>query len=160
MISSAHVFEPQQEWTEHDTHLESGNRELQTADSSVDTCYCPIGKPAPCPPTEEEFVEVFNKDVHFLVDEKKLTLVTCVENVAGVIQTNLECYSYNNNTDCGEDQECLYNTSVALGTPGFWLVWFEAGQFGDSKYCYAVCLVSKFHSHNQLTSFQIPLVST
>jgi hypothetical protein len=93
----------------------------------MDTCYCPIGEPEERPPTEEEFLETYDEEVRFLVDDKKLTLVTSVEDVVEVVP---ECFS---NEDCGAGEECFWNTCVPLplNSPEIRLIWF-----GDGTLCY------------------------
>jgi hypothetical protein len=43
-----------------------------------------FGEPKECPLTEEEFQETYDEEVHCLIDDKKLTSVTSVEDVVEV----------------------------------------------------------------------------
>ena len=59
--------------------MNSFTRELQDSEGTTSQCYCPVGNPEARPPTEEEFKEVYNKNIEFLRAEGNITSIVAVE---------------------------------------------------------------------------------
>jgi len=105
-----------QEWFLEGTALLHHNRVLQSAETSLNECYCPIGEPAERLPTIEELQTVFDDNVQFLVKDGTLTSVSSVTEIVEDGQTNPSCDS---NDDCDDDEECVANTCEAAEFPLF-----------------------------------------